>query len=74
MAAINQDVALVVPETDAWPLLRGVLIGVAVGATVTGLIIVGRLLYTRRAARRRNSPPGGAVSPDDTSDDNAPGT
>jgi hypothetical protein len=61
MAVLREDVEQLVPTTDGRPLLRGLLIGVAVGATVAGLIILGQTIQARRA--RRQPPPGPAAAP-----------
>lgn len=58
MSAIADEVGRLVPLEDEWPLLRGLLLGLAVGATVAGVLVLGRELRSRRAARRaRGLPP-----------------
>jgi hypothetical protein len=61
MTVLREDVEQLVPTRDGRPLLRGLLIGVAVGATVAGLIILGQTIQARRS--RRQPPPGPASAP-----------
>lgn len=71
MSAIEDAVEQIVPTDEGSPLLRGLLIGVALGATVAAVVILTRSLRARRAARRGpgdQSPPtlpplGAAPSP-----------
>lgn len=72
MAVLHEsELEQLVPTTDGRPLLRGLLIGVAVGATVAGLIILGQYIQARRTPRPTppadptSTPPpaGGAPSP-----------
>lgn len=62
MAVLREEVEQLVPTRDGRPLLRGMLIGVAVGATVAGLIILGQAIQARRS-RRQPPPPGPASAP-----------
>jgi hypothetical protein len=48
---ISEEVGRLVPQSDDAALLRGLLIGVAVGATIAGLLILGQTLQKRRAGR-----------------------
>ncbi len=58
MSAIAEEVGRLVPLEDEWPLLRGLLLGLAVGAIVAGALVIGRELRSRRAAQReRGLPP-----------------
>ncbi|HMQ33530.1 MAG TPA: hypothetical protein PKD53_22555 [Chloroflexaceae bacterium] len=57
MSAIAEEVGRLVPLEDEWPLLRGLLLGLAVGATVAGVFMLGRELRARRAARRAGGLP-----------------
>jgi uncharacterized integral membrane protein len=60
MTAITAEVERLVPSTDDWPLMRGLLVGVAVGAAAAGLFVAVKIIQERRAARRippRYQPP-----------------
>lgn len=52
MTTISEEVGRLVPQTEDGALLRGLLLGVAVGATIAGLLILTQTLRERRAARR----------------------
>lgn len=52
MSTITEEVGRLVPQTEQGALLRGLLLGVAVGAIIAGLLILTHTLRQRRAARR----------------------
>jgi hypothetical protein len=56
----ERELEQLVPTTDGRPLLRGLLIGIAVGATVASLIILGQHIQARRT--RHQAPPTGPTS------------
>jgi hypothetical protein len=59
MSAIEDEVEGLVSSSDDWPLMRGLLLGIAIGATVAGAIMLTQALRARRASRRGPSlPPG----------------
>lgn len=60
MTAIAAEVERLVPSTDDWPLTRGLLVGVALGAAAAGLFVLAKSIQARRMARRlppRYQPP-----------------
>lgn len=57
MPTYHDEVADLVPATDDHALLRGLLIGVAVGAVAVSLVLLGRTLEARRRARQAPPPP-----------------
>ena len=52
MSVIEDEVDRLVPSSDDWPLVRGLLLGAAIGATVAGALLLTRALRARRSARR----------------------
>lgn len=53
MSRIAQDVERLVPRTREWPLIRGVLVGMMLGAAAAGLVILGQRLAERRQTRQQ---------------------
>jgi hypothetical protein len=72
MAVLHEsELEELVPTSNGRPLLRGLLIGVAVGATVAGLIVLGQYIQARRTPRQ--APPGGpAPTPPPTGGEPSP--
>jgi uncharacterized membrane protein len=72
MTTITEEVGRLVPQHENGALLRGLLLGVAVGATIAGLLILSQTLRERCAAQRASGrqgpsaptqPPGPEPSP-----------
>lgn len=61
MTAISSEVERLVPPSGDWPLLRGLLVGALVGATVAGVLILTQTIQSRRGPRR--APPGPDLPP-----------
>lgn len=57
MSAMTAEVERLVPSSDDWPLMRGLIIGAAIGAAAVGLYFLGRSLEARRRERSRPIPP-----------------
>ncbi|PDW01189.1 hypothetical protein [Candidatus Viridilinea mediisalina] len=59
MAVLREaELEELIPTSDERPLLRGLIIGIAVGATIAGLII---LAQTARKRQTRQEPPQGGA-------------
>lgn len=50
-----------IPSSDERPLLRGLIVGIAVGATIAGLIILAQAVRKRQAEQE---PPQGGPAPE----------
>ncbi|WP_129671089.1 hypothetical protein [Candidatus Chloroploca sp. Khr17] len=54
--SLKRDIVRLIPAEDEQPLLRGLLIGVAIGATIVTVVLVARTIKQRRAAANRTPP------------------
>ncbi len=63
MSRIAQDVERLVPRAPEWPLVRGVLVGIVIGAAAAGLVILGQTLAERRQPRQQGPTPPPPAAP-----------
>ncbi len=63
MSRIAQDVERLVPRANEWPLIRGVLVGIVIGAAAAGLVILGQTLAERRLTRQQGPTPPPPAAP-----------
>ena len=60
MSLIEQDVERLLPASESWSLLDGLLLGAVIGATGAALVVIGQVMATRRL-RRRVGPAGASA-------------